>query len=166
MYRALFQSFIALLLLTAYTVTGTSALPATLAVIAAVDGNHQVIIGQSQGGMMVTLHHRTGEYTPCVGDHRRMLTRMLVSLFRSSKLGDHQMASARLTGTVKNEDAAICKFRSAQDLVDVTATQLWCWRLRVLRISAARLVEHHPDRCDDSGPLKSCEMVGFVQMLI
>ena len=166
MRHTLSQRLITLLLLMAYTITGTSVLPATLAIVAVMDDSHQVIIGQSQAGITLTLHHRAGEYTPYVADHRRTLTRMLVSLFRSPKRGDHQMASARLAGTVKNEDTPICKIRSVRDLVDLTATQLWCLSLRLLHISAAQPVEHHPDRSDDSRPLGSCKMARSVQMLI
>ncbi|MDZ4288984.1 MAG: hypothetical protein U0984_13540, partial [Prosthecobacter sp.] len=61
MRHSLKQRFIAFVLLMAYTITGTSALPAVLTCIASIDGSHAVFVTQSPQGTRLMLHHRDHE---------------------------------------------------------------------------------------------------------
>lgn len=124
--RPVLQRLIALLLLMAYTITGTSALPAAIAVLAAVDGGHEVLIGQTENGVRVTLHHRPGEYTPCLADHHHALTRALVSLCRSSGQGDHQLSSARFETNAESEKKSLAHAAKQPAPVNTAATLLLC----------------------------------------
>ena len=124
--RPFHQRLIALLLLMAYTITGTSALPAAIAVLAAVDGGHEVLIGQTENGVRVTLHHRPGEYTPCLADHHHALTRVLVRLCSSSRQGDHQLASSRFESTADSEKKCLARVSKRPAPVNMAATLLLC----------------------------------------
>lgn len=115
---------IALLLLMAYTITGTSVLPAMVAVLAVVDGGHEVLVGQTEGGVRLTLHHRPGEYTPCVADHHNALARVLVSLCRSSQQGDHQIASTRFESTTDGGKKSLARAVKRPAPVNTVATLL------------------------------------------
>ena len=102
MRLSLLQRLTALMLLMAYTVTGTSVMPAMMALAAWMDGEHEVVISQSESGTSVTLHHVEGSYTPDVEDHQKMLGKFLVSFCRAAVEGDHQMKASRCdsrTGT-------------------------------------------------------------------
>lgn len=124
--RPFHQRLIALLLLMAYTITGTSALPAAIAVLAAVDGGHEVLIGQTENGVRVTLHHRPGEYTPCLADHHYALTRALVSLCRSSGQGDHQLSSAGFETNAESEKESLARAAKRPAPINMAATLLLC----------------------------------------
>jgi hypothetical protein len=98
-----FQRLIASLLLTAYAVTGTSIMPAALALMAWMDGGHSVRVVQSETGTRVTLHHNSDDYTPDVEDHSSTLARVLVSLCSASDSGDHQMTSSSIEAGTRLE---------------------------------------------------------------
>lgn len=122
MSHSLKHRFIALLLLMAYTVTGTSVLPAVMAGVAGLDGGHVVLVAQSEHGTRLTLHHRDHEFTPSVTDHEGALARTLVSLCHASESGDHQFNSTRAdTGTRVERDAAACAVKQAP-AVNLAAT--------------------------------------------
>lgn len=121
-----FQRLIALLLLVAYATTGTSLLPATVAVLAALDGGHEVLIGQTENGVRLTLHHRPDDYTPCVADHHSALARVLVRLCSSSQQGDHQLASSRFESTADSEKKCLARVSKRPAPVNMAATLLLC----------------------------------------
>ncbi len=86
----------ALLLLMAYVISGTSVMPGSIALAAGIEGSHAVYVSESEHGTRVMLHHtRESGYTPCVGDHRTALARLIVSLSNRSPQGDHQIVSAQ-----------------------------------------------------------------------
>lgn len=97
----LFYRIIAALVLMAYAITGTSLVPALELVLAEFDGRHEVLIRESAGGTQIVLHHRAGEFTPCVADHEYGVTRVLVSLCSSDQEGDHNINSARVSSTTR-----------------------------------------------------------------
>jgi hypothetical protein len=97
------QRLIASLLLMAYAITGTSVMPAALALMASMDGGHSVSVVQSETGTRVVLHHRSDEYTPEIEDHRSPLARVLVSICSASDSGDHQMTSSSIEAGTRLE---------------------------------------------------------------
>lgn len=114
------QRLVAAVLLMAYSITGTSLMPALMAVAAWVDGSHSVMVAQSENGTRVMLHHSmaTG-YTPSVQDHTSPLARIIVSLCSSSEGGDHQMVASQFESGARSdrEDAA----RAAKEVPTVNA---------------------------------------------
>ncbi|MES2598216.1 MAG: hypothetical protein V4662_22975 [Verrucomicrobiota bacterium] len=119
---SLLQRLIALLLLAAYTVSGTSALPAVLVLVASLEGSHEVLIGQVDGSVSLTLHHRPDEYTPCVEDHQSASARVLVSLCRSSGQGDHQITSTRFDTNAEREKETLASLSKQPLSVNQSAT--------------------------------------------
>lgn len=116
------QRSIALLLLMAYTIVGTSALPAALVLIASLDEGHEVQIGQVEGGVRLTLHHRPDEYTPCLEDHRNTFARFLVSLSRAGGQGDHQITSSRFESNVEPDKKTLAHMVKQPVPVNLVAT--------------------------------------------
>jgi hypothetical protein len=104
-----FHRSIAALVLMAYAITGTAVMPATVMLLAALDGSHDVMIRESAQGTQLVLHHRQGEYTPQADDHRRCMARVLVSLCRQDQDGDHSLCSAQITSTALTERFAATK---------------------------------------------------------
>lgn len=96
------KSITAILLLTAYAVSGTSALPALTLMLADLDGSHFVKVFQSSSGTEVLLDHGN-EFTPQVGDHRSCLARVVASLSRRTDEGSHLYSSKRLRTVVAND---------------------------------------------------------------
>jgi hypothetical protein len=116
------QRLIASLLLMAYAITGTSVMPAALALMACMDGGHSVMVVQSETGTRVTLHHRSDEYTPDIEDHCSPLARVLVSICSASDSGDHQMTSSSIeAGTRLERDEQGSTVKKAPEL-NFTAT--------------------------------------------
>ncbi|MBK8091606.1 MAG: hypothetical protein IPK32_06370 [Verrucomicrobiaceae bacterium] len=101
------QRFIACVLLMAYAMTGTSILPGVVAVMAALDGSHQMHVIGAEKGIGLLLEHRAGQYTPEVRDHRNLLGQVATSLCRSQQGGTHQFDSSRLSdsGRIEREHA-------------------------------------------------------------
>lgn len=108
------QRLIALVLLMAYTITGTALLPAVLTLGAAIDGSHAVIVSQSDHGTQLTLHHRHHEFTPAVRDHEHALARILVCFCSAAESGDHQFNSTQAdTGNRDEGDALVRSLKQA-----------------------------------------------------
>lgn len=111
------QRLIASLLLMAYAITGTSIMPAAMALMAWMDGGHSVMVVQSETGTRVTLHHRSDDYTPDIEDHRSPLARVLVSICSASDSGDHQMTSSSIeAGTRLERDEQGSTVKKAPEL--------------------------------------------------
>jgi hypothetical protein len=112
----LFHRFTALLLLAAHLVTGTSALPALAALAAGLEGSHAVIVVQSQHGTKIFLHHEH-EFTPRVADHKSHLARWIVRLCKNSGVGDHLLATERVSqGCNEEETDALVKKTATSEL--------------------------------------------------
>jgi hypothetical protein len=125
--------FISALLLLAYACTGTSLMPAVMSMLAVLEGSHESRVHLGETGAQVVLHHRQSEFTPAVNDHRRGLARVLVSFCQSDRDGDHQMTTAQFAGNAGVERVEISKARSADDLFNAQATQVWQHLLQMLR---------------------------------
>ncbi len=97
----------ALIVLTAYVVTGTSLMPVLLFMLASLDGSHTVLVRQSGESTQLVLHHNAGHYTPQICDHARPLARMLVSLCRPDQEGDHNLVAAHLSSNANAERDAL-----------------------------------------------------------
>ncbi len=96
MQNALHQRFIALVLLIAYAITGTSLLPACLSLAAVVDGSHTVQVRQCEQGTTLTLLHHQADYTPRVNDHDNSVARLIVSMCAVSVAGSHELSSSHI----------------------------------------------------------------------
>lgn len=106
MQNALHQRFIAMVLLVAYAITGTSLLPALVSLAAALDGSHTVQVRRSEQGTTLTLLHRQADYTPQVDDHRNSVARLIVSMCKASEAGSHELSSSCIsTGSLVGRDA-------------------------------------------------------------
>ncbi|MEQ1751911.1 MAG: hypothetical protein ABL974_20990 [Prosthecobacter sp.] len=127
----LFHRFIASLLLLAFASTGTSLMPAMMALLAEMEGSHESRVHFSENGAQVVLHHRESEFTPDVNDHRCGLARVLVSFCQSNREGDHQMTTAQFAGNAGVERLEISKARSADELFNLQATHEWQHSLHI-----------------------------------
>ncbi len=116
MSRSMHQRIIALVLLVAYAITGTSVMPAMVAIAASMDGSHAVIVQQSEQGLQLTLHHRSNEYTPRVADHCNALAKIIVSMCGASEEGDHQMSTAHVTASASLRAEVGQKVQTSQAL--------------------------------------------------
>lgn len=134
MRHSLKQRFIALLLLMAYTITGTSVMPAAMALAAWIDGSHSLIVSQSENGMRLTLHHRSDAYTPEVNDHHNALARVLVRLCKASDAGDHQLVSSQFDSSASSEREEIARAAKEAPQVNLAAT----FQLTLIAINPAR----------------------------
>lgn len=104
------------LLLLAYAGTATTIMPAVVAVLAALDGSHRVLICRTEQGTEVRLHHRDHECTPEVWDHQGMLAKLIVSICRPAEDGDHSLSSNQVTGTLTDPDEEVKRtIKSKQD---------------------------------------------------
>jgi len=140
MHLPLKQRLIALLLLMAYTITGTSIMPAALALAAWVEGSHAVMIRQTDAGTSVTLHHRRGTYTPDVSDHQSSLAKVLVSFCRSSEAGDHQLSVSRCVSTTTTYRETLEKCIKASVEVNHAAT----FQFSIIMPSHRHAMMHEP----------------------
>lgn len=123
MSRAIHQRIIALVLLVAYAITGTSVIPAMVSLAAWLDGSHAVVVQQSEQGLQVTLHHRSDHYTPRLADHENTLAKILVSMCSASEEGDHQMSTAHVTANASLRADGGQKVQTTQPL-NAQETQL------------------------------------------
>ncbi len=90
------QSWIAALLLVAYTVTGTSLLPGLVSLAAMIDGSHELLIAEASTGTTLTLHHRPDDFTPRATDHSNTAARVLTAFCAIDSKGDHRLSTSRL----------------------------------------------------------------------
>lgn len=97
MQNALHQRSIALVLLVAYAITGTSLVPALASFAAMLDGSHMVMVRQSEQGTRLTLLHESANYTPRVDDHGGALARLVVSMCAASDTGSHELDSSHIS---------------------------------------------------------------------
>jgi hypothetical protein len=132
------RRFIATLLLLTYVSTGTSMVPAVMAMAAELEGSHESRVRLGESGAQVVLHHRQSEFTPAVNDHVRGLARVLVSLCQSDREGDHQMTTAQFAGNAGIERLEISKARTADELYNAQATQEWQHLLHISQLRVTR----------------------------
>lgn len=94
---SLLNRFTALFLLVAYAITGTPVLTASAAMLADLDGSHEMFVLESDQSTQIVLHHREGAETPEVDDHVNASLRVLVCFCREDQNGDHHFSSVHLT---------------------------------------------------------------------
>jgi hypothetical protein len=163
MRHSLKQRFIALTLLMAYTITGTSVMPAAMALAAWIDGSHSLVVSQSESGMKLTLHHRSDAYTPEVNDHHNALARVLVRLCKASDAGDHQLVSSQFDSSANSvrEDLA----RAAKEAPQVN--QAATFQLTLIAINPARDTTRSSGFKEVQMPLhRILPMLATVQLMI
>ena len=98
---------VAALLLVCHVISATAIVPFVVMTLAAVDGSHAVIVEYNGSGAGVRLHHRAGDFTPCLSDHRSLAGRLAATVCGAGKTdGDHVLAasSASLNTEVKKRD--------------------------------------------------------------
>lgn len=132
------QRFIALVLLMAYTITGTSVMPAAIALAAWIDGSHSLVVSQSESGVRLTLHHSSSAYTPEVADHQNTLARVLVSFCKASDAGDHQLVSAQFDSSTDSEREDITRATKEAPKENLAGT----FHLTLIAIQPARDTIH------------------------
>jgi hypothetical protein len=97
------KASIALVLLVAYAITGTSLVPALASFAAMLDGSHTVMVRQSEQGTRLTLLHEQAHYTPRVDDHGGALARLVVSMCAATDTGSHELDSSHINATSRAE---------------------------------------------------------------
>jgi hypothetical protein len=123
MRQRLIHRLIAVLLLTAYGVVGTSALPAVLAFVAAWDSSHQLVVRESKDGFEIALHHQSGCMTPDVSDHDSDIAKWLVSLSKPTQQGDHLVVCPdAITATTAHESLLKARVLKSAALENLYAT--------------------------------------------
>ncbi|SKA97173.1 hypothetical protein SAMN02745166_02566 [Prosthecobacter debontii] len=123
------RRFIASLLLMAYAVTGTSLMPATMLILANLDGSHSIQVQESDHGTQLLLHHNRGNYTPLVCDHTGALARVVVSLCRPDSTGDHNLVAAHMSGQANTErQNSKSSVKQAATLNHLATSALILWR--------------------------------------
>jgi hypothetical protein len=167
LHRSLFMHLvhrlIAALLLLAYASTGTSLMPAVMAMAAELEGSHESRVRLGENGAQVVLHHRQSDFTPDVNDHRRGLARVLVSLCQSDREGDHQMTTAQFAGNAGIERLEISKARTADELYNAQATQEW---QHLLHISQPRVTRDDMYASQLSTSHQPSSLLTTIQLLI
>lgn len=134
------QSFIAALLLLAYTVTGTQMLAGLVSMAALFEGSHDLLISQTEEGTRVILHHRAGDFTPSAADHRGAMARVLTAFCSSNGEGDHCLSSTQLTENCSaGEGLAMAKTIKTEPVVNEQATLE-----RMLSLSLPKLLSDLP----------------------
>lgn len=139
MQHSLKQRIIALVLLMAYTITGTSVMPAAIALAAWIDGSHSLVVSQSESGVRLTLHHSSSAYTPEVADHQNTLARVLVSFCKASDAGDHQLVSAQFDSSTNSGREDIARTSKEAPQENIAAT----FQLTLIAIQPARDTIHN-----------------------
>ena len=89
--------FSALLLLLAYAITGTPVLKASSAMLADLDGSHEMFVLESDQITQIVLHPREGAETLEVADHINASLRILLCFCGEDQNGDHHFSSVHLT---------------------------------------------------------------------
>ena len=141
------QRLSACLLLMAYAITGTSLVPAVIAVAAGMEGSHAVQVAESAHGIRVTLHHtQASGYTPCIEDHTTTVARLLVSFSNRSEGGDHQITTTESSASVSMEgQGRTLKVRKAEQPAIACPSPLpgaresRCWSRDESRVDGAPL---------------------------
>jgi hypothetical protein len=89
--------FSALLLLLAYAITGTPVLKASSAMLADLDGSHEMFVLESDQITQIVLHPREGAETLEVADHINASLRILLCFCGEDQNGDHHFSPLHLT---------------------------------------------------------------------
>lgn len=156
------RRFIASLLLMAYAITGTSLMPATMLVLANLDGSHSVQVRESDHGTQLVLHHNGGNYTPLVNDHQGTLARVVVSLCRPDQAGDHNLVSAHMSGQVNTErQNSNSPVKQAALLNYLATSALILWKSQSENTSTVKLrrVEDRGSRIVQRRPLSTVQLL-------
>jgi len=99
-----YKGILALLLLLVYASSATAIVPATFALLAALEGGHSVMVCPTEGGTQIRLHHREGDFTPEVCDHAGLLARVVVRFCRPATEGDHSLSTRQVAGGLASQD--------------------------------------------------------------
>ncbi|MEQ1851161.1 MAG: hypothetical protein ABMA01_06165 [Chthoniobacteraceae bacterium] len=125
---------IASALLMAYMATGTPVIPASVAMLAALDGSHSVAIQGSEHGTQLVLRHQPGGYTPEIQDHTSPLARVLVAFCRPDVQRDHMLSTAQISSSatpVRGDAKSEIQNASSAELqvpAQILTVELWCGR--------------------------------------
>ena len=98
-----FRRFIALLLFSAYTLTGTMVLPATIAWLGAVGGEHEVSVEMNVLGVSVTLIHASKPQTSVMVHHQNTASCVATSICSLDGRGNHQLNARTLDSMLTPE---------------------------------------------------------------
>ncbi len=115
---------IALLVLLAYAAVGTSTYVATVAVLASIDGSHEMSVSLAPDGASLTLSHTKGNYTPEVADHQGVLGKVVTELCVTSRNRDHCLSSDFLSAAIDSSRHEVRSQDSPSLALDVRATSL------------------------------------------
>lgn len=104
---AFWTKVVAACLLICHITSATAIVPFVVMTLAAVDGSHAVTVECSGAGAGVRLHHRAGDFTPCLRDHHSLAGRLAATLCGAAKTdGDHVLAASAnsLNTEIKKRD--------------------------------------------------------------
>lgn len=153
MRPSLIQRLIAALLLLTYLVTGTTVLPAVVALAADLGGGHQLRVSQSEHGLQLTLRHDSQGYTPKAADHGSALTRTVVHLCAPTREGDHQYSADSFDSNAGSEREHGSRAAKQPPALNQAATlQLSLTQIHPVR-TAARMTGRHDRQSPLTGRL-------------
>lgn len=98
-----FRRLIALLLFSAYTLTGTMVLPATIAWLGVVGGEHEVSVEMNDLGVSVTLIHASKPQTSVMVHHQNTASCVATSICGLDGRGNHQLNARTLDSMLTSE---------------------------------------------------------------
>lgn len=151
MRPSLIQRLIAALLLLTYLVTGTTVLPAMVALAADCGGGHQLRISQSEHGLQLTLRHDGQGYTPKAADHCNALTRTVVHFCAPTREGDHRFSSDSFDSSTGSEREHGSRAAKQAPVLNQAATLQLC----LTQVHPVRTVARMTGRQDRPSPLTS-----------
>ena len=108
-----YPRLLAVFLLGIYALVGTAVLPASVALLAALDGSHSVRVEMTSNGTHLVLNHEGLKYTPTVADHSTAASRALVSLCHNDAAGNHELTAASLNELTLTERKSLSAFLAA-----------------------------------------------------
>jgi len=115
--------FTAHLLLVAYAIPGTSVMTALAAILAELDGSHEIFVLESDQITQIVLHHHKGAKTPEVDDHVNASLRVWVFFCREDQNDDHHLSSVHLSSVASAECHLVAKELIHPVSIDLEATQ-------------------------------------------
>jgi hypothetical protein len=115
---------IASFLLLAYSAVGTSTYVATVAVLASIDGSHEMSVSLAPDGASLTLSHTKGNFTPEVADHQGVLGKVVTELCMTARNRDHCLSADCLSAAIDSSRHEVRSQDTPSMALDVRATSL------------------------------------------
>lgn len=97
------NQLIAIFLLGAYALTGTSILPALVTLLARLDGSHLVSVNLTESGIHLCLNHQNGNFTPTPADHQNTSGQWVTHFCRTNSSSNHEFNSHQFSPRIGSD---------------------------------------------------------------